>query len=387
MSLTLPEPTEFEQALSARLQTLICEEIDRQGGVISFNRYMDMALYTPGLGYYAAGAQKFGAGGDFITAPELSPLFSQCLAQQCNQILDEINQGDILELGAGSGIMAAELLAELERQQSVPKHYYILELSAELKHRQQQTLQEKVPDLLDRVVWLDGLPQHFSGIVLANEVLDAMPVTCFEQRENTLFERGVTYEGDELLWAERPADTALTRTVLDCEQIGWILPYQSEINPALSAWFEALQASIQQAVVILIDYGYPRSEYYHPQRQTGTLVCHYRHHVTTDPFQWPGLQDITANVDFTAVAEAGGSAGFKLSGYTTQSWFLMANGLETFYLQAEAQSDRQRVELSRQIKLLTLPSEMGERFQVIAFSKEVDLPLSSFTVRDLSHRL
>lgn len=387
MPLTLPEPTEFEQALSARLQALICEEIDRQGGAISFGRYMDMALYTPGLGYYAAGAQKFGAGGDFITAPELSSLFSQCLAQQCRQILDELGQGDILELGAGSGIMAADILAELERQQSVPKHYFILELSAELKHRQQQTLQEKVPNLSDRAVWLDSFPQNFSGVVLANEVLDAMPVTCFEKRDNTLLERGVTYEGDVLLWAERPADTALTQAVLDCEQTGWVLPYQSEINPALTAWFETLQASIQQAVVILIDYGYPRSEYYHPQRQTGTLICHYRHHASTDPFQWPGLQDITANVDFTAVAEAGSGAGFELTGYTTQSWFLMANGLETFYLQAEAQSERQRVELSRQIKLLTLPSEMGERFQVIAFSKGVELPLSSFSVRDLSHKL
>ena len=387
MPSTLPEPTEFEQVLSARLQALICEEIDRQGGVISFGRYMGMALYMPGLGYYAAGAQKFGAGGDFVTAPELSPLFSQCLAQQCRQVLDEISQGDILELGAGSGIMAADILAELERQQRMPAHYFILELSAELKHRQQQTLQEKVPDLLDRVVWLDSLPQNFSGVVLANEVLDAMPVTCFEKREDTLLERGVTYEGDVLLWAERPADTALTQAVLDCEQTGWMLPYQSEINLALTAWFETVYKSIQQAVVILIDYGYPRSEYYHPQRQTGTLICHYRHHVTLDPFQWPGLQDITANVDFTAVSEAGESSGFELAGYTTQSWFLMANGLETFYLQAEAQNEQQRVELSRQIKLLTLPAEMGERFHVIAFSKKVDLPLSGFSVRDLSHRL
>jgi len=385
--MTLPEPSDFEQDLSRRLQALICDEIDRHGGYIKFSRYMDMALYTPGLGYYTGGLQKFGAGGDFITAPELSAVFSQCLARQCEQILSSLNDGDILELGAGSGIMAADILLELQQQDSLPKHYFILELSAELKHRQRHTLTEKVPDLLEKVVWLDSLPQNFSGVVLANEVLDAMPASCFEQRESSLFERGVTCENDLLLWAERPADRALAQAVLACEQIGWILPYQSEINLMLTAWFDTLAASIKQGVVLLLDYGYPRSEYYHPQRQTGTLICHYRHHVSSNPLKWPGLQDITANVDFTAVAEAGNKAGFTLSGYTTQAWFLMANGLETFYLQAEVQSEQQRVELSRQIKLLTLPSEMGERFQAIAFMKGLDLPLSGFSVRDLSHRL
>ncbi len=387
MQPTLPEPSEFEQALSRRLQALICEDIDREGGFISFSHYMDQVLYTPGLGYYAAGAQKFGASGDFITAPELSPLFSRCLAQQCHEVLEGLGGGDILELGAGSGLMAAEILHELACRDALPGRYLVLEPSAELKHRQRQTLQEKAPELLDRVVWLEGLPDDFSGIVLANEVLDAMPVTCFEQQETGLLERGVTWEDDQLLWAARPADTRLTRAVLDREQHGWLLPYQSEINLALGAWFEAVSAAVRQGIVLLIDYGYPRSEYYHPQRQSGTLICHYRHHVTTDPFWWPGLQDITANVDFTAVAEAGCEAGFDLAGYTTQSWFLMANGLEDFYLQADIQTEQQRAELSRQIKLLTLPSEMGERFQVMAFTKGVDLPLSGFSLRDLRHRL
>lgn len=387
MSLTLPEPTEYEQDLSRRLQALVMQEIDRLDGFMSFDQYMHTALYTPGLGYYAAGAEKFGSGGDFVTAPELSPLFAKCLAQHCQQVLRHLSDGSILELGAGSGQMAAAMLAELQQLQQLPAQYLILEPSAELRYRQKSLLEQKIPEIMGRVVWLENLPDAFIGVVLANEVLDAMPVTSFEKREDALLERGVTYEDDLLLWAERSADARLAQAILDCEQRGWQLPYQSEINLGLQSWFTALESSLAAAEVLLIDYGYPRQEYYHPQRQTGTLICHYRHLATDDPFRWPGLQDISANVDFTAVAQAAVAAGFELAGFTTQAWFLLANGLEEYYQQAESKDDQERIELSRQIKLLTMPSEMGERFQVIGFTKGLELPFSTTGIRDLSHRL
>ena len=387
MSLTLPEPTEYEQDLSRRLQTLIMQEIDRQDGFMCFDQYMHMALYTAGLGYYAAGAEKFGPGGDFVTAPELSPLFAKCLAKHCRHVLQHIPNGSILELGAGSGQMAADILIELQQLQQLPEQYLILEPSAELRYRQVGVLKQKIPAIMERVVWLEHLPDAFTGIVLANEVLDAMPVTCFEKREDALLERGVTYEDDMLLWAERTADARLAQAILDCEQGRWQLPYQSEINLGLQSWLTTLADSVATAEILLIDYGYPRHEYYHPQRQNGTLICHYRHLATDDPFRWPGLQDITANVDFTAVAQAANVAGLDLAGFTTQAWFLLANGLEEYYLQADTKDERERLELSRQIKLLTMPTEMGERFQVIGLTKDLELPFSMASIRDLSHRL
>jgi SAM-dependent MidA family methyltransferase len=388
MQPTLPEPTEAEQVHSQRLQQLICRQIDRMGGFMPFEAYMAHALYAPGLGYYSAGTQKFGAQGDFVTAPEISPLFSRVLASQCAEVLAAIKDSSVLEFGPGSGVMAADMLTEFERLDMLPQHYFLLELSADLRQRQQQMLTEKVPHLLERVRWLDSLPEHFSGVVVANELLDAMPVICFEKRDDGIFELGVGHEDGVLRWRQREASGVIRQNVIERERPDWMLPYRSEYCPVYPGWFAALFDVMQAGAVILIDYGYPRREYYHPQRQAGTLLCHYRHRAVEDPLRWPGLQDITAIVDFTAVAEAGTDAGFKLAGYTTQAFFLLGCGLEKLMNSGGGNETHiNRIEEVRQVKLLTLPAEMGERFQVIAFTKGVDLPLSGFALQDLSRRL
>ncbi len=393
MSLTLPEPDEFEQAHSQRLQTRVVETIERAGGVVSFQQYMQMALYEPGLGYYVAGAQKFGETGDFITAPEISPLFSRCLARQCAEVLQQLpTVACILELGAGSGVMATDILLELERLETLPDHYYILELSSELAARQRQTLQQYAPHLLGSVRWLttlDGLELH--GVILANEVLDAMPVRCFTAYGDGVVERGVAVRDGALVWREYPADASLLQRVLTIREdlpAAWSDSYRSEFNPQLGSWVSLLSRHLSQGVVLLSDYGYPRSDYYHPQRSEGTLLGHYRQRATEDPFLYPGLQDLTASVDFTAVAEAGVDAGLELAGYTTQAYFLMGSQLEQVYQQALHGSDeRRRLALSHQVKLLTLPAEMGERFQVMGFSRGIDAPLQGFLLQDFSCKL
>lgn len=392
MKMTLPEPGEFEQAHSAKLTTCIKAAILRADGYIPFQRYMHMALYEPGLGYYAAGARKFGPAGDFVTAPEQSSLFSICLAHQCAQVLEVLTEpACILEIGAGSGVMAADILAELEQLDCLPDHYYILELSAELQRRQRETLAEKLPHLLGSVRWLNSLEGlSLNGVILANEVLDAMPVQAFTVREAGVFERGVTWVNGQLQWTERPADAELSNQVEKLQQASdenWLLPYSSELNPGLSGWIQALETCMTQAALILIDYGYPRDEYYHWERREGTLIGHYRHRVLEDPFYYPGLQDLTANVDFSAVADAGEQAGLALAGYASQAFFLLSNGLDRIYQHQPADTELQRLELGRQIKMLTLPSEMGERFQVIGFTKNLDVPLQGFSLRDSSYRL
>ncbi|MCP4407134.1 MAG: SAM-dependent methyltransferase [Gammaproteobacteria bacterium] len=387
---SLPEPDADAKKHSHRLTEVIREEIDAAGGSIGFDRYMELALYRPGLGYYSAGAGKFGKFGDFVTAPEVSALFSQCLARQCISILNAIPQGNILELGAGTGVMAAQILETLADQGLLPPRYYILELSAELRQRQAETLQRRVPQWYERVCWLSALPQGgFRGVVLANELLDAMPVHCFYLHEGCVFERrvGVSNRG-RLVWTKREAATALRARVEHlCGQLPQALPtgYHSEVNLRLDPWFKALGKAMEQVVMILIDYGYPRREYYHPQRIQGTLLCHYRHLAHEDPFFYPGLQDISANVDFTAVAQAGVESGLQLLGYTTQAHFLLASGLDEIF--SEVLDEGLRLEYSQQIKRLTLPSEMGERFQVIALGKRFDAPIPGFGLRDLRIRL
>jgi SAM-dependent MidA family methyltransferase len=386
----LPEPDAQAQHHSQRLCMLIREEIDSSGGSIGFDRYMERALYLPGMGYYSAGTQKFGGYGDFVTAPEISPLFSRCLAHQCYSILRSIQQGCVLELGAGTGIMAAEVLQALEALGRLPERYYILELSAELRTRQAETLQQRVPHLSDCVRWLDSFPPHdFRGVVLANEVLDAMPVHCFRWLGREVVERRVGISGQGgLRWIEQSAGTHLSDVV---SHIITELPdtlsagYCSEINLRLMPWMQALGNAIKQAVVILIDYGYPRREYYHPQRHKGTLLCHYRHLAHEDPFYYPGLQDISANVDFTAVAEAADAAGMQILGYTSQAQFLLANGVAEII--ADAKNERERWEYAQQIKRLTLPSEMGDRFQVMALGKAFSEPIQGFQLHDFASRL
>jgi SAM-dependent MidA family methyltransferase len=389
---TLPPPTPTALALCLQLNDLIRANIAAAGGALSFARYMELALYAPGLGYYSAGSHKFGAQGDFITAPETSPLFARCLARQCQQVLAALGGGAILEFGAGSGVLAVELLLELERLNSLPTKYFILELSAELRARQQRLLAQRAAHLLDRIRWLESLPtEGLRGVVLANEVLDAMPVQLFVNNSGTINERCVAWEEQGFVWRDVPAGTPLAQAVAALQAaLPEPLPdcYCSELNPALPGWVTSLAATIERGVALLIDYGYPRREYYLPERSAGTLMCHYRHRVHADPLILTGLQDITAHVDFTAVAAAGLAAGLDIAGYTTQAHFLLGSGLPELAAASDPLDLTTHLAVADQIKSLTLPGEMGERFKVLALARGLeDLPLCGFALRDLRGRL
>ncbi|MCF6209203.1 MAG: SAM-dependent methyltransferase [Gammaproteobacteria bacterium] len=381
----LPEPDGEAQAHSMALIRLIVDEITRAGGQISFARYMELALFAPGLGYYSAGSQKFGASGDFVTAPEISPLFSRCLARQTAEVLENLGGGDVLEVGAGSGIMAADLLAELALLGTLPEQYFLLELSADLRQRQRETLAQKVPHLLARVQWLDSLPDDgFRGVVLANELLDALPVHRFRVEVSGLTERCVSWQDGRFQWRSAEIDDAALAQCL--AMLGEGLPegYESELNLAAGGWIGSVAALLQAGVVLLIDYGFPRHEYYHPQRDRGTLMCHYRHRAHDDPFVYPGLQDITAHVDFTAVAECAVDSGLNVLGYNTQGLFLLANGI-TELPQSDDEHEQRR--LAQQVRTLTLPGEMGELFKVMALGRDYDAPLRGFMLQDLRGKL
>lgn len=383
---TLPIPSAEARAHSEQLKAIICQEIQAQGGQISFHDFMQMALYEPGLGYYVAGLRKIGATGDFVTAPEISALFSQCIAQQCAQVLSELPHSSILELGAGSGRMAAEILLGLEQQECLPKHYFILDLSPDLQTRQWTTLNQYAPHLLHKVQWLTSLPiEPFRGVMLGNEVLDAMPVELFTVGEQGIVSVQVSVVKNQLAFTTRQAkDAEYIQTLLPTELT---LPYTSEFNPALAAWIHSLAEHLETGAILLIDYGYERADYYHPERSQGTLLCHYQHRVHHHPLIYPGLQDLTASVDFTAVAEAGVDAGLQLAGYTTQAAFLAGCGLEDLFLAALNQQPQASYQLAQQIRTLSLPSEMGERFKVIALTKEFTTPLLGFRLGDRQHRL
>ena len=386
----LPALTGDEAAHSALLEARVREEIERAGGWIGFARYMQLALYEPGLGYYSAGARKLGAAGDFVTAPEVAQVFSRCLAVQCEEVLRTLGGGDVLELGAGSGVMAAALLEELARRDCLPACYRILDISADLRERQRATLEAAVPHLLDRVEWLDRLPAGFTGIVVANEVLDAMPVERFVMRGGAVHALGVTWQLGRFEWAEARASGALNDAVRAVERdtgAAWPDGYASEINLGLGDWLAALAASLARGVLLFVDYGLPRREFYAAERRDGTLLCHFRHRFHDDPFTRLGLQDLTAWVDFTAVAEAGQASGLDLAGYTTQAHFLIGCGLGEFVADVAGLDVVSRVNLSRQATVLTLPGEMGERFKAIALAKGYDSPLRGFAVRDLRHTL
>ncbi len=387
----LPAPEPAAAAHSARLVEAIRAEMATGGGAIPFARFMELALYAPGLGYYRAGARKFGAGGDFVTAPELSPLFSRCVARQCQQILARLGGGHILELGAGSGVMAAAMLQELDALDSLPERYEILELSAELRERQQQTLAAQAPRLQTRVCWLDTLPAAgFSGVMVANEVMDAMPVERFRITPAGPRPLQVAWEKDCFIWREGEAAPALTDAVNRLQEtLGYALPlaYESEFNARLPGWIAALAESLASGVALLIDYGYPRREYYQPARRTGTLRCYYRHRVHADPLLLPGLQDITASVDFSALADAALNAGLAVGGYTRQNYFLFGCGLENLLAEVDPTDTVPYLRLSNQVKLLTLPGEMGELCKAIALCKRMDAPLRGFSFLDERGRL
>ena len=369
-SLTLPKPDASASKHSEQLVRVIQHQIEQQGP-ITFAEFMQQALYAPGLGYYSAGARKFGREGDFITAPEISPLFSKCIANQCLQVLEELEKGDILEFGAGSGVMAADILQELADKNALPKHYYILELSADLRERQRQLLQQRLPDFIKRVIWLDHLPSQFSGVMLANEVIDAMPVHRFKG----LQEYYIDWQQDKLCWIL--AEPSHQTVKLAIKKLHLPPYYISEINLQVFGWLRSLSDCLQKGALLVLDYGFWRDEFYHPDRSMGTLMCHYCHRVHDDPFMLVGLQDITTHVDFTAIAEGGEKAGFKVAGYTNQAQFLLNCGIAEMAV-AKMKDDRSRFEISQQIKLLTLPSEMGELFKVMGLVKEIDGDLIGF---------
>lgn len=382
---SLPEPTPEEQALSERLTDLIRTQIVTAGGAIPFARFMELALYAPQLGYYSAGQHKFGAAGDFVTAPELGPVFAQCLARQCAQILNELGTANILEAGAGSGALAADLLLELERLGQLPQNYLILEISSSLRARQQSTLKNKVPHLMERVRWLDRLPSAgWRGIVLGNELLDAMPVECFRVRADGIASLTVGWEQDHFHWQEVPASTAVRDRIAP---LGLPKDYVSEIGFAAEGWVRSIADMLEQGALLLIDYGFPRSELYHAQRSTGTLMCHYRHRAHADPLLRVGLQDITAHVDFSAVTKAGTENGLKLLGYSSQALFLLGCGLDEVAARIDQADARAYLQFTNAVKKLTLPHEMGELFKVISLGRGIDSQLVGFRHQDRCDRL
>jgi SAM-dependent MidA family methyltransferase len=384
----LPDPAADELAHSDALRERIVEAVHASGAALSFETFMDLALFAPGLGYYVAGAHKFGRDGDFVTAPEISPLFGAALARQCAEVL-AVTGGSIVEFGGGSGRLAASLLAELALHDACPEHYYIVELSPGLRERQRATLIELAPAVAERVRWLNDAPAApLDGVVLANEVLDALPVRLFERRAGASLERGVTCNArDELAWTSWPADAVLDAAIARCfEPASPPDEYSSEINLRQAVWIADLARFLRRGVALLIDYGDSRHERYHASRDHGSLRCYWRHRVHDEPLRHPGLQDITASVDFTAVAEDAVDAGFGVLGFATQANFLLACGIEQI-VHRQGDDPAACARLAMQARVLLLPSEMGTRCKVIALGREFDRPLLGFALRNERHRL
>ena len=383
----LPTPDPDALAYSSALKRRIGDEIEAAGGWIGFDRFMDLSLYAPGMGYYSGGAHKFGAAGDFVTAPEISSLFACTLATQVAQVL-ALSAPQIIEVGAGSGRLAADLLLELELRGALPERYRILDLSGELRERQRATISQRAPHLLDRVDWLDRLPERFDGLVLANELLDAMPVQLVVWHDAAILERGVAWANDEFVWRDRPA---AGRLLEKARAVAADFPladgYLGEICLASADWTASWAGILGQGALLLIDYGFPRHEFYHPQRDTGTLMCHYRHQAHGEPFFLPGLQDITAHVDFTAIVEAGFDAGLEFLGYTTQAAFLINCGLAEVLSRTPVDEHLRYLPQAQAAQKLISPAEMGDLFKVIALGKGIGETLIGFAQGDRSATL
>jgi len=438
---SLPPPDADALAHSERLTALIRQDIAANSGAIPFSRFMELALYAPGLGYYSAGARKFGEGGDFVTAPELGPIFAACIAESVAPVLQQLGSSALfLELGGGSGAFAEVVLKRLLELDALPDRYLILEPSADLRQRQRERLQQQLsPMLFELVEWLDGpLPQEWSGVLFANEVIDALPTPRFAIRDGEVYEEYVTVEDEGPSTSAsptlpstpasptlpstpasptlpstpasptlpstpasptlrtgftrtlRPADAFLGNAVRNLERgLGREFPdgYRSELLPQLPYWIQAIAGGMQRGAMLFVDYGHPRAEFYQPDRNDGTLRAYYRHRMHEEPLLWPGLQDITASVDFTALAEAGVAAGFDFAGYCSQASFLLGNGMAGVLERIERMHDASEQQRRRnEVKKLTLPSEMGERFQVMGFEKDVEFGVA-FMAGDLSFRL
>lgn len=374
MALPFPDPS--EQAYSDTLKTILHERITHSGGWISFADYMETVLYTPETGYYSGGAAKFGTAGDFVTAPEISSLFGHTLARQVVPILSAVDQGSILEFGAGSGQLAVDLLGALEALNSLPQHYYILDLSADLQQRQRAMIEQHIPHLASRVSWLSALPEQFEGLILANEVLDAMPVHLVAWQNGNITERGVIWRDQGPVWQDQPLAAGelldVARRLPPANQFSHPL-YISEVSLANRHFIRSLATLLQRGAILLIDYGFGQNEYYHPQRHQGTLMCHYRHHAHDDPFFLPGLQDITSHVDFSAVARTALDSGLQLAGYTTQAHFLINCGITDLLARTPADQPGSYLPLVSQVQRLVSPAEMGELFKVMILSRDIDI--------------
>ncbi len=396
MKLSVPAPSDDELAHSAQLVALIRAEIAAQGPM-PFSRFMERCLYAPGLGYYSAGRTKFGAAGDFVTAPELGSLFAQCIADALMPCLRDLGtEADFCELGGGSGAFAEVAMLAFAEAGVVPRRYRILEPSADLRERQRDRLLKALPtELYSRVEWLDRPPEeNWRGVLFANEVIDALPATRFTLRDEEVFEEFVEIdESGGFVRTDRPADALVAGAVRHVERdlgAAFADGYRSEILPQLPYWMQAVLGSLEKGVAMFVDYGYPRTEFYLPERNDGTLICHYRHRAHADALVMPGLQDITAFVDFTALAEAGNHAGFAVVGYVAQAQLLIASGLAQRFEQARVDADEvSGYRLAQQVKRLTLPGEMGEKFQAMILARNVTseaLPTGISSI-SLGHRL
>jgi SAM-dependent MidA family methyltransferase len=372
----LPEADFASLQHSARVAAHIKDVIRTEGGWIPFSKYMDLAMFSPGLGYYSADAAKIGAAGDFTTAPEMSVLFGATLAKQVSQVLHATG-GDVLEFGAGSGKLARDLLRALGKLGCKPRQYLILEPSPDLRERQQALLHKAFPEVRSGISWIDGMPEKFTGAMIANEVLDAMPIDLVAWQADGIHQRGVTVSGDRFAWQDRMLGPG---PLLDHARSVDVRPgYVSEIHLAGTAFVRSLGDSLQHGVVLLIDYGFLAHEYYHPDRSTGTLMCHYRHRAHTDPFFLPGAQDITAHVNFTAMINAAQSVGLDVEGCTTQAKFLIACGITDCLTETDPANAAQYLPLANQAQRLLSPAEMGELFKVLALGRGIDFPLLGFS--------
>ena len=473
----LPPPTPEAAAHSRKVAEHVAAVIADADDWISFDRYLELVLYAPGLGYYTAGSRKFGPEGDFVTAPEISPLFAKCLALQSRQVLEKTG-GDILELGPGSGVLAVDLFAELKAHGAAPSRYYLLELSPDLRDRQRRRIAERFPGDFDRFVWLDRLPEKLRGVVIANEVLDVVPFSLAHRDGGEVAERGVVVTEAGFAWDDRPlpdgdlkrrasavfppggheylsevglAAEGLVRTLAQALEAGvalfidygfperefyhpqrtmgtmrchyrhrfhgdpFFLPglqditahvdftamaraaaaerfpadidYTSEINPAAEALVGDLARRLAAGAMLVIDYGFPRAEYYHPQRSAGTLMGHYRHRAHADPFLWPGLSDLTAHVDFTAIAQAGIEEGLQVAGFASQAAFLLGCGILDRLAAVGPPDSRDYIVQAGAVQKLLSPAEMGELFKVLALSRSEGVDWRGFALADMRRRL
>jgi SAM-dependent MidA family methyltransferase len=383
----VPALTGDERAHSARVLAHVRRVIAKSGGWIPFADYMNAVLYAPGLGYYAAGAHKLGPRGDFVTAPELTPLFGKAVARQLREVFGQIERAELIELGPGSGRLCADILSELAEYDALPARYWLLEVSPDLRERQRAHLNETVPRHLPRVGWIDVLPERWSGAVLANEVLDAVPAHLVLRKDGAWLERGVSVDDSGALgFTDRPLASPLLRERA-CSRFPPAGDYLSEINPTAEALVSSLARRCERGLALVFDYGFPAAEYYHPQRDSGTLMAHYRHRAFADPFVRPGLADLTAHVDFTAIAHAGAAAGMTVGGFATQAQFLVNCGIVDALAALGDPQSSAYMRAASAVHKLTSPAEMGELVKVLALTRGLDSMLLGFRDGDRSHRL